>query len=184
MTYSEKLKDPRWQKRRLEVLAANDWMCDRCGSKDNTLHVHHNFYRSKTEPWDYPDYALRVVCESCHELLERDRQQLKECIESIYECGDPDTNIQAAIGLLKGLRQKQKAILDRDYVEKLQCHAQRWGFARIFGGDERDLEVLADGTVALGAAESLWTYQLNRYEFRLHREQLQKEHSRLQEAAA
>ena len=66
MTYSEKLRDPRWQKRRLQLFEAANWTCESCGTKTETLHAHHGYYKRKTEPWDYPDYTMHVLCESCH----------------------------------------------------------------------------------------------------------------------
>jgi hypothetical protein len=65
--YWEKLKDPQWQKKRLEVLERAEWECSDCGSKDKTLHVHHRYYVSKREPWDYPISAYEALCAECHE---------------------------------------------------------------------------------------------------------------------
>jgi hypothetical protein len=63
----ERLKDPRWQKKRLEVMQRAGFACEWCESKDMTLHVHHTYYEKYREPWDYPDWALMCLCESCHE---------------------------------------------------------------------------------------------------------------------
>lgn len=65
--YLEKLKDPRWQKKRLEVFERDDWACKSCHSKEKTLHVHHIFYQANNEPWDYPLFALMTLCLDCHE---------------------------------------------------------------------------------------------------------------------
>lgn len=67
MTYAEKLKDPRWQKKRLEVFGRDDFTCRMCGSKDKTLIVHHACYLPGSEPWDYDNNFLYTMCESCHE---------------------------------------------------------------------------------------------------------------------
>ncbi|HQR20070.1 MAG TPA: hypothetical protein PKV98_04345 [Burkholderiaceae bacterium] len=66
-TYYEKLKDPRWQKRRLDILARDEWMCQACYDAESTLHVHHIAYRKGAEPWEYPDHMLVTLCEECHE---------------------------------------------------------------------------------------------------------------------
>lgn len=75
MTYAEKLKDQRWQKKRLELLEAAEWKCqnDCCrNEKDKpTLHVHHKLYLRKTDPWDYEDWAYQVLCDECHETEQR-----------------------------------------------------------------------------------------------------------------
>jgi len=67
MTYAEKLKDPRWQKKRLEVFAAANFICSECGTDKKTLHVHHPFYKRGLEPWEYPTWALICICKDCHE---------------------------------------------------------------------------------------------------------------------
>ena len=72
--YAEKLKDPRWQKRRLEVFERDDWTCQECGATDRTLHIHHKFYRRGLEPWQYSDAALDTLCEDCHRLKESGRR--------------------------------------------------------------------------------------------------------------
>lgn len=64
MTYSEKLKDPRWQRRRLEVMQAADFRCEWCGDASSPLHVHHLKYTG--EPWDAPAEDLECLCESHH----------------------------------------------------------------------------------------------------------------------
>jgi hypothetical protein len=65
-SYWEKLKDPRWQKMRLEVLQRDEFTCVRCGAKDKTLHVHHGYYEKGKDPWDYYDWTLYTLCEDCH----------------------------------------------------------------------------------------------------------------------
>jgi hypothetical protein len=66
VSYSEKLKDPRWQKRRLQILQRDEWRCQRCLDDQTTLHVHHRFYERGKEPWDYEDRVLVTLCEECH----------------------------------------------------------------------------------------------------------------------
>jgi len=66
-TYSEKLRDPRWQKMRLEILNRDDFTCQFCEDKDSTLHVHHIEYVFGKEPWDYNPVYLITLCETCHQ---------------------------------------------------------------------------------------------------------------------
>jgi hypothetical protein len=70
--YSEKLKDPRWQKKRLKILERDNWECRVCGDNKSALHVHHRYYLPNTEVWDYPDEALITLCEDCHEIEKED----------------------------------------------------------------------------------------------------------------
>jgi hypothetical protein len=65
-SYKEKLLDPRWQKRRLEILSKDNFRCCHCGNATETLHVHHVIYISGRDPWDCPDDHLWTVCEQCH----------------------------------------------------------------------------------------------------------------------
>jgi hypothetical protein len=73
-TYSEKLKDPRWQKKRLEILQRDEFTCVKCGDNTSTLHVHHKAYHSG-DPWDTPDAHLVTLCEGCHESEEIELKQ-------------------------------------------------------------------------------------------------------------
>ena len=70
MTYSEKLKDPRWQRCRLKVLERAGWKCENCGGDNLTLHVHHGYYRKGADPWDYEDVDLHCLCCKCHETVQ------------------------------------------------------------------------------------------------------------------
>jgi hypothetical protein len=65
--YREKLKDPRWQKRRLDILNRDEFRCRLCNAGDETLHVHHKHYSYWKDPWDYKDNELITLCEDCHE---------------------------------------------------------------------------------------------------------------------
>lgn len=67
MKYSEKLKDPRWQKKRLEIMQRDNFKCEICGDTESTLVVHHWMYTKNTDPWDYPNEILSTLCEYCHE---------------------------------------------------------------------------------------------------------------------
>lgn len=97
-TYLEKLRDPRWQKRRLEIMDRADFTCESCGFGDKTLNVHHRIYRKGVEPWDYPDSELQCLCENCHTLSHRSRQTLNETLAKIDGC-----YLDAVVGYAKGL---------------------------------------------------------------------------------
>ena len=78
--YVEKLKDPRWQKKRLQVLERDKWTCQCCGDTEETLHVHHYWYENDKEPWDVDERALVTLCESCHETETRCGKQEEEIL--------------------------------------------------------------------------------------------------------
>ncbi len=87
MTYGDKLRDPRWQKKRLEVLERAGWKCQCCESATETLEIHHLIY-SKGEPWEAPDDTLECLCSTCHEwrtdfdsFFSRGMAPTKVCVE-------------------------------------------------------------------------------------------------------
>lgn len=76
--YSELLKDPRWQRKRLLVFERDNWTCQSCLDTNSTLHVHHTKYIGEF-PWDCPDDYLITLCEKCH----MDEEALKSV--DVYE---------------------------------------------------------------------------------------------------
>jgi hypothetical protein len=64
--YSVKLRDPRWQKVRLKIMERDSFACCKCGDSENMLSVHHRYYIWGREPWEYADYLLVTICQSCH----------------------------------------------------------------------------------------------------------------------
>jgi hypothetical protein len=89
LTYQEKLRDPRWQKKRLQILERDGWACRLCGDKEKTLHVHHVHYDSRADgPWDYPDTSLVTLCCECHEGQSEDLPIYRnEFIERVAAAG-------------------------------------------------------------------------------------------------
>lgn len=73
MGYSEKLKDPRWQKLRLKVFERDNWECQWCGNREITLVAHHLYYENNKDPWEYPDEAFLTLCQPCHQFNHEQR---------------------------------------------------------------------------------------------------------------
>lgn len=65
-SYAEKLRDPRWQTKRAEIIAARNGHCEKCNGTAR-LEVHHGYYKPGAEPWDYESDTLWCLCRSCHE---------------------------------------------------------------------------------------------------------------------
>ena len=80
MTYAEKLKDPRWQKKRLEIFNRDNWKCTKCGNDKITLAVHHESYSGN--PWEVSNDKLTTICEPCHKK-EHKISELKKYEEEI-----------------------------------------------------------------------------------------------------
>jgi hypothetical protein len=95
MNYSDKLKSPLWQKKRLEVLKAGKWKCKLCKDEKTTLHVHHNSYDNGKEPWEYPNSNFTVLCEHCHfevENLKKDNENFDIDDIEIYKSNNWEDN--------------------------------------------------------------------------------------------
>lgn len=69
--YADLLRDPRWQKRRLERLSSEGWMCQQCGDNSKQLHVHHRVYLDGRSPWEYSDPDLLVLCSTDHDRIHK-----------------------------------------------------------------------------------------------------------------
>ena len=70
-SYADKLKDPRWKKKRLEIMERDGWKCQFCYESEETLAVHHKYYVSGRAPWDYPDDCYVTLCEFHHKNIHK-----------------------------------------------------------------------------------------------------------------
>lgn len=69
MTYSEKLKDPRWIALSARLVRQQLCLCNDCGEHfpgGKGLECHHCWYEFNKDPWDYPDECFLVLCRRCH----------------------------------------------------------------------------------------------------------------------
>jgi len=102
--YLQKLRDPKWQRRRLEIMQRDEFACTKCDDTTSTLNVHHKYYRFGAEPWEYPDEALVTLCETCHqeetELAGVRRGYEREIVELIRV---ENFNPREVLGLLSTL---------------------------------------------------------------------------------
>jgi len=67
VTYFEKLKDPRWQQKRLEIFSRDNFNCQLCHDETSPLHIHHKNYFFNLDPWEYKNEDLITLCENCHQ---------------------------------------------------------------------------------------------------------------------
>jgi hypothetical protein len=68
MTYRELLRLPQWQRKRLEIMSRDAFICQDCGTDSECLNVHHKSYAPNRMPWDYPDENFVTLCQTCHQL--------------------------------------------------------------------------------------------------------------------
>lgn len=85
MEYNELLKDPRWQRKRLEAMPADRFTCQICFRTGKTLNVHHKKYIPGTMPWEYDTRDLITLCEDCHAKYHRETKKIKIISETLYE---------------------------------------------------------------------------------------------------
>jgi len=104
MEYAKRLQDPRWQRKRLEILNRDNFTCLMCQSKNKELHVHHKYYKKGANIWDYPDKCYATLCYGCHEaeenFLKLSEQQL---IQTVREFGMDSLDINALVFAIDAL---------------------------------------------------------------------------------
>lgn len=67
-SFKKQYLDPRWQKKRLEILERDNFSCLICGDKEKTLHIHHLCYTKGGFVWEVDDTALMTLCSDCHKV--------------------------------------------------------------------------------------------------------------------
>jgi 5-methylcytosine-specific restriction endonuclease McrA len=67
-SYIELLKNPKWQRKRLEILQRDNFKCLCCDDGETTLHIHHVRYIKGNKPWEYENEDLITLCEYCHNV--------------------------------------------------------------------------------------------------------------------
>ena len=100
--WSSAYRDSRWQKKRLEVMERDCWMCTDCeaGEDDGvTLNVHHIYYESGRAPWEYEESMLVTRCESCHEKM---HYLQKKLLLAVNHQENPTRIIKSLLGYTHG----------------------------------------------------------------------------------
>jgi hypothetical protein len=111
--YADKLKDPRWQRKRLEILQRDNFTCLDCGAKRATLHIHHCFYIYGKDPWDYEDRTLRTLCDECHEA----RPEWEKSAVAAFKIFLAGRSRQEIYRIVSTLKADQAVVTDRRFEE-------------------------------------------------------------------
>lgn len=82
--YKELLKDGRWQRKRLEIMQRDGFICRECGTTSD-LNVHHTRYIKGRKPWEYDDDDLVTLCGSCHKRTHDNIKDKERAIEEYIE---------------------------------------------------------------------------------------------------
>jgi hypothetical protein len=104
----EQLRDPRWQKLRLEVMQRDDFQCQQCGHKDKPLNVHHLRYIRGYKAWDYDPIELRCLCEDCHAGW----HELKDAMEAEVASMECRLSLEHALSYMIGVRYLDPRLID------------------------------------------------------------------------
>lgn len=86
MNYSEKLRHPKWQEKRLSILNRDNFTCRECSCNDKNIQVHHIAYLN-VDPWDIPDNLLISLCETCHSNEEFMLKNMADIKKNLKLCG-------------------------------------------------------------------------------------------------
>ena len=78
--YHSQLKDPLWLDKRDSILERDNHTCRACGATDS-LQVHHSLYEYGKKAWEYPDFWLITLCNSCHKSVHNDLSDLKMSLD-------------------------------------------------------------------------------------------------------
>jgi hypothetical protein len=88
-SYTDLLKHPKWQRKRLEIMQRADFKCEECDNDEVTLNVHHSYYKKDHAPWEYPNESLHCLCENCHERITNIQNRLNRQVRKLskrYDC--------------------------------------------------------------------------------------------------
>lgn len=113
--YLEKLLDPRWQKKRLEVFERDEFYCRSCCNDKNTLHCHHFNYINGRDPWDYDNDNFITLCSECHKEISEKIIIAREALNKNYDC----TSIDDIIKILEVFSQSNPVLpaIVLDFIE-------------------------------------------------------------------
>lgn len=136
--FAQSYRDPRWQKRRLEIMDRDNFSCVDCDDSESTLNVHHAYYVKGREPWEYPPFALSTLCEDCHKRrheIANEEQRWETFCDIIFNDAILDIvdSVRCDLGLsgddlsqlvYSAIWDAAQARMGEPFAEKLQAKAQ------------------------------------------------------------
>ncbi len=127
LTYAQKLQDPRWQMKRLEIMKRAGSRCEWCGTDARAestrrggtpgLQIHHGFYGKSVEPWEYEDNTLYCLCDDCHEKAETARRAVYAELARIHPKHHRD--VQLLLRQVQSVVKEGEASLSRANVQRV-----------------------------------------------------------------
>lgn len=122
MPYWQQLNDPRWQKKRLEILTRANFACEHCADvpEGEGLEIHHRYYQKGLMAWEYPEASLVCLCKDCHEatadaervllsaIAPRDCGNVLDLAFAIQEAYDSDVGLLECANLISSFSTKKR----------------------------------------------------------------------------
>jgi|GEM_PF-2580260 len=105
---NEDLKNPKWQRTRLEIMQRDNWSCTKCGEKEKPLNVHHIRYIEGRKPWEYCSSDLETICENCHSTLHK--------VQNLYYSASLNTKLSMWHKLMGGSEKVRRIIEHGVYI--------------------------------------------------------------------
>lgn len=68
MTLSEKFRDPRWHKRRHEILLRDNFKCQCCFDPEKPVRVRVVIFANGIDPWNLDESGTQTICDECFQL--------------------------------------------------------------------------------------------------------------------
>ena len=121
-TYSEKLTDPMWQKKRLEIMQRDEFQCQFCGDDKSELNVHHKRYIDGKLPHEYENEDLITYCKDCHTVI--------HYVEKCYTLPESEIEGNGGIGYLI----PENSLMTRNTLKYLK-HTDYYLFFELINGN-------------------------------------------------
>jgi len=128
--YGEKLNTDEWRSFSSGIRRRQGNFCNSCKRADIVLNVHHIFYESDREPWEYDDDEVIVLCAQCHHQI---HEQLKKFRKFVFGKMTPQA-FQVLNGALAVAFEKYDGLVFAHALAEFVCaptliqrYAEAWG---------------------------------------------------------
>jgi len=78
--FADKFEDPRWKRKRDDLLSRRNYECEDCGELHRDAQVHICYYTKGRKLWEYPDRAYKCYCPRHRIMRQRVEDDLKEIL--------------------------------------------------------------------------------------------------------
>ncbi len=114
-SFSDKFKDPRWIRRRDEIIASAEYLCQDCGVAADDLEVHICYFEQGREPWEYPHEVYRCLCRTDSAVRRPLEKEVRQAL-AIFTSAELDA-LHRALQVLAQVDEGERSIaMERFYV--------------------------------------------------------------------